>query len=171
MICWVNQIQASNTEKTDGTGREVLKETITLTFKDNVFHSRTEFEPLEEINCLLWYGLQIIYQNGSSKTIQYIGAENRQPYSYDVASESGDKTANTAKLRNSETHMVQEFSVNPLVDIGRRNYCTANLTKAMFGTTYGKAYATVINTSTNMLAGEKYVLEGEYKIYKDIVIQ
>ena len=66
--------------------------------------------------------------------------------------------------------MVQEFSINPFVDIGKRENCTSNLTNAMFGTTYGKAYATVINQDTNMIEGSLYILEGEYKTYKKISV-
>lgn len=170
VMVWTNYIQASNTEKEDGTGREVLKETITMTFMDNVFRSRTEFEPLEDIDFLLWYGLQMIFQSGNNRGIRYIGATNRAEYSPSVSSQCGDSTTNTMMIINKDTNMVQELTINPLVDLGKRQYCANNLVKAMFGESYGKGYATIINSQTSMAEGNIYVLEGEYRTYKKLTV-
>ena len=170
VIYWENYLQASNTEKEDGSGREVLKECHTLTYINGEFHSHVELIPLEDITCVLWYGFQMMYQSGSNKTVRYIGATNRNAYEYNVDSECGDKTTDLFRLINNDTNMVQEMYVNPIIDVGKRNMCKSDLTKAMFGMNYGKSYATVINNNATLYMGCVYVLDGVYRTYKQHTI-
>lgn len=170
VIYWENYLQASNTEKEDGSGREVLKECHTLTYINGEFHSHVELIPLEDITCVLWYGFQMMYQSGSNKTVRYIGATNRNAYEYNVNSECGDKTTDLFRLINNDTNMVQEMYVNPIIDVGKRNMCKSDLTKAMFGMNYGKAYATVINNNATLYMGCVYALDGVYRTYKQHTI-
>lgn len=169
-IYWENFVQASNTIKEDGTGREVLRECHTLTYRNGVFYSHTELIPIEDISVVLWYGLQMLYQSGTNKSLYYVGAINRAANACNAASESGDNSCNLIRLVNNETGLVQELYLDTNSDLGKRFMCNEGLTKAMFGANYGKAYCTVANNNGTMLADCLYVLDGEYRVYKEKTI-
>ena len=59
-VAWVNYVQGWNTKKSDGTGREILKEAPTWIFKPNgdVLVSNT-ITALEDIDIYMYYGLQM----------------------------------------------------------------------------------------------------------------
>ena len=165
-ICWENLVQASNTMKANGSGREVLKASYTLTFKEDTFYSHTELIPLEDIKCHLWYGMQMLYQNGNDKTVWYVNGESSTSYDASVASESGDASCEMMRLVNNESGLVQEMYLNTSVGLGTRELCNEGLQRAMFSMTYGKSYCTVIDSGAILCKGETYVLEGYYKMYK-----
>ena len=77
-----NLIQASNTKKSDGTGRNVLRETITYIIKgDGKIEVSNKIEALEDITIKEYYGIQvdnagkyidsIIYLNDISKKVDF----------------------------------------------------------------------------------------------------
>ena len=166
-IYWENYVQASNTQKADGTGREVLRECHTLTYKNGVFRSHVELIPMEDITVNLWYGFQLLYQSGENKSMYYIGSTNRAENNYSIESESGDNCSSLMRLVNNDSNFVQELYVDVTSDLGKRFMCHDNLTKSMFGADYGKAYCTIVNNDGAMVAGCRYVLDGEYRMYKN----
>lgn len=169
IIEWVNNIQAYNTMKSDGTGREVLQEHITMCFDGYEFETKTEFKPFEDINCNLWYGLQVMYSVGTDNLIRYIGATNRLESAQNVASQSDDNTCNLMRITSSNNNVVCEMKIDSLFDLGKRTYCYSNLVKAMFGANYGKGYATIINNGSLVFnANCIYVLNGKYRWHKNI---
>ena len=58
-IRWTNYVQAYNTRKTDGSGREVLKENHRLVFNGSSFSEECIIIPLENIYVEKYYGIQV----------------------------------------------------------------------------------------------------------------
>jgi len=76
IIRWTDYVQAANTTKMDGTGREVLKEEHTAVFDgtDSGFRITTRFIALESITFLRLYGLQ---SSATTKfdTVTFVGSK------------------------------------------------------------------------------------------------
>jgi len=68
VLKWANRVQAANTEKEDGTGREVLEELITVVFDGNKSIVTKEITALEDIRIQHHYGLNA-YNGGLSKVV------------------------------------------------------------------------------------------------------
>lgn len=164
VIYWENMVQACNTMKSDGSGREALKECHTLVYDGKEFKSHCEFIPLEDINISLWYGVQMMYAKGDG-IIRFLDGANRIPYATNISSECGDATSNM--IRVEKPTLTQEMIINPIVDLGKRTNCYSNLTKAMFGVYYGKCYATIINNDSVIFHENcVYSLNAIYRFYK-----
>ena len=56
-----NYIQAGNTKETDGSGREVLKESVCYLFHQDTIHVSVTSKALEDINIENYYGLQACF--------------------------------------------------------------------------------------------------------------
>lgn len=67
----VNNVQANNTKKQDGSGREVLQEEMYYIFKNGRMYVSNIITALEEINLSRWYGMQIYGFSASNETSQY----------------------------------------------------------------------------------------------------
>lgn len=78
-IKWTNYVQATNTKKSDGTGREVLREDYEMSFDGDKFVVKNNITALEEIKITTYYGLQgqqfpsvsgsyMLYYEGSKTT-------------------------------------------------------------------------------------------------------
>lgn len=167
-IVIVHQDIASNTWKTDGTGREVLKETIKMHFENGVVNIETTFTALEPVEIRKWYFLQGHHKaNGlGSGGIRYIGGDaNRGINSMDEASNGGDLFAKTMRFLSTtlqmEMHM-EDFDLGRLTHNGTETYAAfvANYT------TYTKAYFKPVFDTVNPLTldtGETASARGYYK--------
>lgn len=159
-ILWTNYVQAYNTKKEDGTGREVLCERHRMLFDGVRFHSRVELIPLEDVTVATWYGLQCATSHLWEGTAHYIGGENRARFDVTTATDCGNKTATSLVIEKDAN--VLEMSVNPAVDLGdRRLY---NGTQGIFTKTYSKAYLYIIG-GAELAADSVYTLEGSYRFY------
>ena len=59
-ISWVNRVQAWNTKKSDGTGREVLEENPVWTFRPHgIVEVQNTITALEDITVSMYYGMQM----------------------------------------------------------------------------------------------------------------
>ena len=67
----VNNVQANNTKKQDGSGREVLQEEMYYIFKNGRMYVSNTITALEEINLSRWYGMQIYGFSAGNDTSQY----------------------------------------------------------------------------------------------------
>lgn len=155
-VVWVNRVQASNTKKSDGTGRNVLQEKHTLIFNGYEWESSVELIPLEDINIVTYYGFQAqtgnIYPN-----IRFIGAENRGLYNTSTNNSSGDNKVNGVQIYGEEHKL--EIYLDVTHDIGDRRYYTG--TSGAFNTS-AKIYFSLIN---NLTANENnlYCASAKYK--------
>ncbi len=116
---WINSVQATNTKKADGTGRNVLKETHTLEFKDGKWHSTVEIETLEDVLIKTYYGFQWI-MNAVYPNIRFIGGANRGLYNNTQVNTSGNNVVNGMKIFGTD-HSAQ-IDLDTTYDIGNRRY-------------------------------------------------
>lgn len=159
-IKWTNYVQATNTKKEDGTGREVLMENHVLSFDGVEWDTYVELIPLEDVTMATWYGLQATGTSGIYKNIRYIGATNRGLFDGSIArSVCGDKTA-TKVVCYGDAHKI-EIEVDPTYDLGDRRYY--NGTEGIFCEKYGKVYFNII--ANNRLEKDcMYCVRGKYKL-------
>lgn len=162
-IRWTNYIQATNTKKVDGTGREVLRENHRLTFDGVRWESHVEVIPLENVSVTTWYGLQGVIS--PFNTVRFVGDVNRTPFAIANGScESGGISVHEIICSNDDDTMI--IGVDNNYDLGDRHYANKS-TKGMF--TGGiKCYCSIIsagstdNTPT-LVANGLYCLRGYYR--------
>ncbi len=159
-IIWTNYVQAYNTKKENGSGREVLEERHHITFDGERFRSEVELIPTEDISVICWYGFQCITTDIWAGTVRYIGGANRERYDTTVFSTCANKTA-TGLVLEKDGHVL-EMKLDPTVDIGDRSLYSG--TDAVFTESYGKAYMNVI-AGGQLTANSVYTLSGSYRFY------
>ena len=159
-MSWTNNIQATNTRKADGTGREVLVEYITLKYANGEFHCCTELVPLEDITLHLWYGYQIVGINpGGAQSIsdhwKYVDAVNRTIDN----NKSGNKVTSAMIGYTDDFH--QEMWVDTAKDLGKRDFCISATDGGAFKSG-SKGYFTIANNDATLTQNSHYFLYGKY---------
>ncbi len=161
-IYWKNNIQAYNTQKEDGSGREVLCENHTLKFNGYEFISYFELQPLEDVFVKAWYGLQGCMFGDLYKTIQYVDGIDDKPHLIDDIIPCGNNSA-TKLIASGEEHRF-EMEIDKNVDLGDRRMYKGE--KGIFHATYKnklrKAYFFVIENQ-HLKANNIYKLKGTYR--------
>lgn len=160
-VYWTNYIQATNTKKSDGTGREVLKENYHLHFDGVSFEVENDIEALEAVEIVRYYGLQVAQGvPGYSYDVSYVGSHNN------VVSANGNSKSTDTNCR--EIHIMRKdkpvecrFGVHP---VGLGAFYRNNAYSA-FDTDYGKTYFFLINpdTSCEMIKDQQVNFKGYYK--------
>lgn len=160
-ISWTNNIQAYNTKKSDGTGREVLKEHCKLLYDGIEWKVEIVLEPLEEISIRTWYGLQMTGVSGNTSTHwKYVDAVNRGA----DATYSGNNSTKAAIAYGGNYHA--EMWVDTIVDLGRRWLCYNNIINSAFHSG-SKLYFMLANDyseGNRLQYGSFYYLYGKYII-------
>ena len=165
-IIWTNYIQGCNTKKADGTGREILKETIKLSFDSTKFEYENNIEPLEDLTIEKYYGLQT-YNNATNYNVKFIGGSNRKLLSCPGSFNSVDKSCNIVKI--STTDLTTEIGIDNNVDLGKFELNTdVSSPYSCFTTSANKTYFNIIRGSKTLKQGDIYTLRGYYKFYKTI---
>ena len=162
---WTNRIQATNTKKSDGTGREVLEETITLTFDGKEWKMFNEILPLEDISVHNYYGYQF---NGIKTSPQstnpfgnwkYVNSTNRELNA--EASGNKDVKAIIAYGNSIQLSMILDESI----DLGKRDMLFNVSTGGAFRSDE-KCYFRIVNSISGNLcywyADSYYYLKGKY---------
>jgi len=160
---WTNLVQATNTKKADGTGREVLQENHRLIFDGERFESFVDLLPLEDVKMMVWYGMQWTWNysdNGVYKKTRYIGGTNRE----ENDASAGNSVCGDAKCCHvvgySDDHEIR-VDIDAEYDLGdHKFYSTGD--SAMFTQTYGKGYCNFFNIN-NIDEGDMYSLHGWYQ--------
>lgn len=156
-IAWVNRIQAYNTKKADGTGREVLEERHKMIYDGRQWEVFTEVEALEAIFCDSYYGMQCYVKNYG--TIQMIGANYRLPFPYTTPHDSGNNAPNTYIAFDTNDRL--EMEVDRSYDMGKGTMYGASGTQG-FRTASTKGYTYFISQK-NMEANATYGAHGWYR--------
>jgi len=154
---WTNYVQATNTKKADGTGREVLTETITLTFDGRKWEAFNDIVPLEDITVHLYYGYQFGGIGSAFDHWRFVNAENRG----DDAANSGNK--DTKAILASGTSLNLGLWLDNEIDLGKRIFCTSGTTTGAFRSS-GKCYFTIANNDGTLVEDSHYYMRGEYTI-------
>ena len=71
---WVNTVQASNTQKSDGTGREVLEEHIAAQFEGKSVLVSNRITALEDVQIKTYYGMQSCFSGDT--VLEYVGCKS-----------------------------------------------------------------------------------------------
>ena len=156
-IVWSNRVQASNTKKEDGSGRNVLRENHVLYFDGETWESSVEIIPLEDILISSFYGFQAnsapIYTN-----IRFIGAVNRGLYVTTNTNTSGDNKVNAIEAYGN-THKIN-IELDTTYDIGNRRYYSG--TSGAFNSAV-KLYFYLIASLNPASANNSYRARARYK--------
>ena len=163
-IRWANRVQASNTTRSDGTGREVLEETHSLTFDGTVFQSETRIRALEALHIVCLYGFQMFAYKDSQAV--FLGAAKRGSFPAWSNTDCGSDTCDCVCMDDGRNAI--SMSLDQSFDLGRPG--TYQGTKRMFSQSYGKIYCNLIANAASqptfsMNAGDCYGFRGAYRFY------
>ena len=119
-IKWSNRVQATNTKKSNGTGRYVIRENQIMTF-DVIKNWESTFEILvyEPLTFEKYCGFQSV-SGTTYSNIRYIGGANRYLYTYNQTSNSGDNAVNAIKAYGTKDQI--EIELDTGYDTGNRRF-------------------------------------------------
>ena len=161
VITIVNRLQASNTEKADGTGREVAELTYRITFRDD-FRADVygTIKALEEIHYAEFIGISAYLMSG--QPFRWVGSRvNRQPIVPSASAQrSGDKNC-TSILQTGVTD-VFEIAIDPTYDLGTMY---ANQWSNSFTSSSNKGYANYINQDAQRTDGSRLALNADDMVH------
>ena len=160
-IQWTNRIQAYNTVRSDGSGREVLEEKHVMLFDGTEWNVKNNIIPLEDIVIERYYGLQAQKGPWNSK-FRFLGAGNRK---WNIGTLSADSSNNkaTSIIAESSDRDVLEIYINPIIDLGKLEL-SENSYNAFASAT--KLYFYLIRGENPLEKDDIYTFEGSYKFYK-----
>ena len=184
-IKFKNYIQASNTKKSDGSGREILSEEylIKITPK-NCMEIECEIECLEDLKMTTYYGLQTnfkqIASTGSILLFDGVGSYTKNDVTYDLSKHyipmnvsntgailftGGTKNngSKCRKIRVKDSKINCECYVNK-DGIGDMRYVANDFDGTLLYSNYAKVYFTQVK-NTNMSKGQILNWNGGYKFY------
>ena len=160
---WTNLVQATNTKKADGTGREVLQENHRLIFDGDRFEFFVDLIPLEDVKMMVWYGAQWTWESGQNTPypkVRYIGATDRDEHECESAtSTSGDHTC-CHVVGYGNNHEIR-LDIDENYDLGDHKFYPSG-TSAIFTQTYGKGYCNFFNVD-DLAEDAMYSLHGWYQ--------
>ena len=160
-VRWSNNVQGSNTEKSDGSGREILKENHRMIFNGDYWQDDVELIALEDIHIKIWYGFQLVGIVSSYPNFRYIGDSNRAVYTNSAAHNSGGSSCNKI-IAYSASNKV-EIDLDRTFDLGKIYDGSA---AAFNQASANKCYFSVINQDSPGFAiqnGEMYCARGQYR--------
>lgn len=162
-VYWDTYIQAINTVKADGSGREVLHESWHWTFDGTTWDFEVDLNFMEDVYWEQYYGVQCVNWNWNDK-IKYGNTDWQE---LPGNTESKDKLCDTVTTTMNGHYL--EMYVDPNYGIGNREYVYGNK-PGIFSSNYGgsntKVYFNLVNGRNFRIAGGttlKY--RGHYKFY------
>lgn len=159
-IQWINRIQAYNTSKSDGSGREVIEERYSMIFDGVKWLIKNEIEALEDLTWKAYYGLQC-QRNAWKHKLRYESSTNRKWLDGTLETNSGDKNCTSIIMKNIDEDYV-EMGINPDVDLGKGELRESSY-NAFTSTT--KSYFGLVSGDNEIGAGDVFSFEGYYKFY------
>ena len=164
-LVWTNYLQGSNTQRADGTGREIVSETFTVTMADQdvaAVHVSCEICAMEPVRYREYGGMQMY--NDADGSIYFVGSTTKRgPHAADQVVEISD--LNCRMIRQVKQGDVLEMEVDGTFDLG---------TQALNATT-GSAQILNGNMSGmrlihqpypyDMAMGDKLRWRGVYRMY------
>lgn len=170
-VYWENLIQASNTTKIDGTGREVLREVHESIFDGYEWKEEINLYPLEDIIISTWYGIQCIGLSGAWKNGYYKGGTEVDANRDLLAFESGTNFNSTSNSKTSnrftafdDTKSV-ELEIDLNYDLGSGYLCNSDFKGFISGS---KFYFWVIKGNNTLTQNNCYGLKAFYR-FKPVV--
>lgn len=147
-IIEVNRVQAWNTAKEDGTGREVLQEEIVFTFDGTNLNVINTITPLEEILIKTYYGIQTaLFDNAAYKI-----------YSNKIY----DTSTQLNVTKKPDIIFGGDLISSELYDEGLGDY-TYNLSTRKVNISSSKSYYTpILENNTHFQPNSQYYIKGKY---------
>lgn len=159
-IYWSNRVQAYNTRKADGTGREILQENYHLHYDGHKFEIRNTIEFLESATWKSYYGLEV-QRTAWKEKLLYRSSANRKWNDGSLSSNSTDKNCNIVTLYNGTDYL--DVSVDENIGLGRKTLLTTSSYNSFSSTS--KTYFWLVDGSQTVEAGDIFTLEGYYRFY------
>ena len=164
----VNEINASNTAKSDGTGRNVLQEIVTYTFIEGKIDVDVKIKALEDITIKEYYGLQI-EASGYKENVTFISDDtivtDYTKYSY--VGTKQDQICNTIISNGSDKCIIA--NIDDSYGLGRRKY-VSDTSYTAWSADYGKSYFYLVKGKDLELNKNQCAFwRGFYKIINRVV--
>ncbi|TMV50029.1 hypothetical protein FE783_10710 [Paenibacillus mesophilus] len=168
----VNHVQGYNTKVEDGSGREILKETVTYEVVGGRVQVHTEIEALEDITIYRYYGLQTVNQAWSDKVAYYAKDKIVSVNPGKLYSDSGKLSANP----NVDQYVLTSDDSKPIrhhllvwldrkYGIGTMEHVAAHR-PASFTYEYGKTYfLQIVDTAPVLAKGKTFSWRGGYHFF------
>lgn len=160
-IYWENYVQAYDTTKADGSGREVLIEKHHLYFDGVQWKSQVDIVPLEDVTVEKWYGFQWFGATSIYKNIRYIGGTSREFKDASAATTTSGNGTATQMTSYGTTHNL-EMWLDTSFDLGDMSFFDEAETHSIFTTDYGKGYFWIIKNKS-LSKDNYYSAIGYYK--------
>lgn len=157
-IIFKNKVQAFNTTKHDGSGREVLEENYTITcVNSGELKIENVIKALEPIEILKYYGLQALNEPWNGEIFYYSDA-NKKINSPLIQTNSGGKECEKLVLRKNNNKLTMK--IDRTTGLGRLKA----INPAAFSQSFGKTYFNLINTDCTQTldTGEIVTWAGSY---------
>ena len=168
----VNRLQGSNTEKADGTGREIVEQKFIITFDGFKAIVKGETIALEDVYYHTYYGLSAYY-SVSKNNIFFLGSRIDRGGHSPLSSLARSKDKYGYGIRQLSGTDVFDTVINTSVDVGS---LYANRASWSIQISSRKAYPFIIYASStdvaNMLAlnaGEQFTWEGYYDMHPSLL--
>ena len=163
-VYWENYIQAYNTTKSDGTGREVLREVHESIFDGYEWKEEISVYPLEDIVINTWYGIQGIGLSGAWKNGYFQGAKektaNRNLLVFDGTATYTSNSKTSTKFVGFDDTKRFELEIDGEYDLGS-GYLSTSEFKCFTSTS--KVYFWIIKSSETLLPDTRYGLKAYYR--------
>jgi len=158
-LYWSNNVQASNTKKADGTGREVLTENYHAHYDGFKWDVDCNIQFLEDVTWKIYYGLQcsndawndFVFYHSSPNRKWNVGTDN---------STSGSTTCNLVTLKKDANYL--DIGLDSAMGLGNREFLTSG--DACFTKSYAKTYFNLVK-ETSILSGDTVSYAGFYRFY------
>ncbi|MEY9091731.1 hypothetical protein ABH899_000330 [Paenibacillus sp. RC84] len=168
----VNRIQGYNTKEADGSGREILQETVSYEIEGGKVRVRTDIVPLENITLYRYYGLQSVNGAWNREVRYYAGKTEVARSEAGKYSDSGmkslhpdvDKYLLGSASQNGFRHQLL-VSLDRHYGLGKLHYLAEDQ-PVVFTQEYGKSYfLQVYNKPALLRKGEKISWRGGYYFF------
>ena len=166
---WVNMVQAANTVKADGSGREVLKEEYEMVYDGEKFNIHNTITFLEDSYVTTYYGL-MMWTGWAKSGIKYVDAANTQWNSYIGDHNSGGRECSAAIFKRDGYHC--KMSLDTTFGIGQKQYLpNTSAYPGCFQYDYGgygngKTYFNLLRDgSVKFVAGQVLEFKGGFHYY------
>lgn len=161
-----NYIQAANTKKSAGGGREVLIEIVTYTFTNSDIDVVVDAYAIENVTLQTYYFLQCQRVYNFQNELRVSGDDSyRKPITSATIDVWGSaKTSPATKLSLKGDTDVITLQIDPTFDIGDNRFNTDS--SVWFQRSYGKVYFRPINKLVSLSATERISAHGKYTIYR-----
>lgn len=167
----INRIQGSNTKRADGSGREILQETVHYTIAGGHVQVSVETEALEDVTISRYYGLQTVNMAWNDKIRYYAGDDIAAIHPVKSYSDSGllSQSPNVDRfLLNSgdERHLLyvwldRSYGLGTMENVAKHR-------PAAFTFEYGKSYfLQIMDTELVVPKGKTVSWRGGYHFYSN----